>query len=599
MASNQSDTDSIGTNIVPLLLLIYGILTVAALYGIVTFLQHYRFWPFYTQNKGTTSEKIRETVNHKNATSTSPNEALLSSLDKKMMELNSNALSKDDISVLLSSLQPTSTSWDVMLCCLAIPSTVSWSCLDYERVLVTRQLRIEQDQRKFLKEGGGDKTKKDADDVFDALFNDDSGWDDADDTMDTTTDEHKTKRAAEVAAEAKRKTDLEQLKKASGQGTILLEGIDQDVLGQLWVEEALRKSGVWPPKSLGVLSNRMFDFIDPTNQNGTKKESLDALSHPGIRRTLCMVVARCNSMKLNGDSELLNAGMKQLIDPTYFKPSMEFRNRISMLLEACIELAATLKSYHLLVTILTTMTAFKIGVTMEEKTIPWFNTVMTQQYNMLPRLKVHSKTVQESTPNKDDATTNDIVDIENEDDDSKGTIHAGVDAEVVLTVERIHAAHFLKVKAEQFQKQGIPPQIGLQSYRERWWFMLRKKRLADIDGKDSSEPIIFPPDAGFTVDPSTIALFEAEESEYRLLTAWPMTITNVAQQKGQVKVQFPAPDVAGKYKYFVRIQSADFLGADQELEFDVTVLDKCSEMKSSNTKDDAPNMIDEEPKKDK
>jgi hypothetical protein len=579
-----SNVDTVGTNVVPLLLLLYGIILVGGFYLVVSFVQKYRLWPFYTRAKAS-AEKVRDTVHNKNFLSSSSNEALLASLDKKMMELNNNSLSNDDISFLATSLKPDSTSWDIITACLATPSTVLWSCIDYDRVALTRAIRMERDQK--LK--SGNQNSKEVD-VLEALFNDDSGWDNAEDDDLTDADENAKKRAAAAQAEAKRQKDLEQLKKASGHGTELLEGIDPDVLGQLWVEKALSKAGVWPPKDFGTLAKRVFEYADLLN--GKKKESLDALNHPGLRRVLCMAVARFHSMMLNGDSQLMDAGMKQLIDQTYFKASMDFRNRITMMLEACIQLAATFQSFTLLSTVLLAMTTFKIGITMDEKTIPWFNTLMTRQYNILPRLKVHSKTIREAPLTNDEGANddNDLVVV----DGKKITLHAEADAEVILDVERIHAAHFLKVKAEQFQKQGIPPQIGLQSYRERWWFMLRMKRTKDP--QPSCAPIRISPEAPFSIDPQNLALFEGVPSEDRLLTAWPMTITNISQQKGRVKVQFPAPSEPGSYKYLVRIQSVDFLGADQDLEFDVLVIEKKA---TSTTEEASKESVDIEPKKDK
>jgi hypothetical protein len=577
-----NDSNNAVTNVVPLLLLLYGIIFFGGLYVAVSFVQKYRLWPFYARAKPS-SEKVRDTVHNKSFLSASSNEALLASLDKKMMELNNNSLSTEDISFLAATLKPNSTSWEVITSCLAMPSTVLWSCIDYDRVTLTRVIRMERDQK--LKSGSQNSKEVD---VLEALFNDDSGWDNGEDDDLTDADENAKKRAAAALAEAKRQKELEQLKKASGQGRELLEGIDPDVLGQLWVEKALSKAGVWPPKDLGTLSKHLFEYFDLLKDK--KKESLDAVNHPGLRRVLCMVVARFNSMMLNSDSELLDAGMKQLIDQTYFKASMEFRNRVTMLLEACVQLAATFQSYTLLSAVLLAITTFKIGVTMDDKTIPWFNTFMTRQYNILPRLRVHSKTIREAPPTNDD-TANDDSDMVVV-DGNKITLHTEADAEVILDVERIHAAHFLKVKAEQFQSQGVPPQIGLQSYRERWWFMLRLKRLKD--SQPSSAPIRIPPEAPFTIDPQTLALFEGVPSEDRLLTAWPMTISNIAQQKGRVKIQFPAPSMPGSYKYLVRIQSVDFLGADQDLEFDVTVIEK-----KLTINEDSKESFNSEPKKDK
>jgi hypothetical protein len=148
-----------------------------------------------------------------------------------------------------------------------------------------------------------------------------------------------------------------------------------------------------------------------------------------------------------------------------------------------------------------------------------------------------------------------------------------------ISLERIHAENFTKQKIAMFQKQGIPPQVGLQTYREGWWFLLRMEKLGG-DGPDADVP---PPlnlaqqpllkELKDDVDMSVLEVFEKERPENRLLTAWPMILQNVAQKLCKVKIQIPLPDEPGKYRYYVGIKSQDFLGADQELTLDVNVVD--------------------------
>ena len=86
-------------------------------------------------------------------------------------------------------------------------------------------------------------------------------------------------------------------------------------------------------------------------------------------------------------------------------------------------------------------------------------------------------------------------------------------------------------------------------------------------------PITVPLEAKFTIAPHILQLFEEQPVETdRLLTAWPLTITNVAQQRGQVKIQFQIPKVVGQYTYYLHIHSTDFLGAHQDLEFQMNVV---------------------------
>lgn len=494
-------------------------------------------------------QRVASAADSKCADENSQTKVPLSLLD------DNHSVGLDDMSYLARTLKPDSTPWDVLTATLATPETIQWSLLDLERVEKARQHRIERD-RQLLKENiAKNKTSAShtAMDVsaFDDLVNE-GGWDEEDDA---------DMAAKAAAAEAERKKELEQLKQqATGQVVLLLEGMDEGVLGQKWVEATLTKAGVWPPQDLGVLAHQMFDY---------EGRQVSALDHPGVRRILCMTVGRLNSIMLNGHQDLLEAGSKERIDQTYFRASMEFRNRVGMLLEAALRVAIAMGSKRLLSTIIETVAMYKIGVNKDKKSIPWFNQLMTRQYGILPRLKVHSKTV--ATPDQVEIATGDS-------------------AEVQLDLERIHAENFLKVKVEMFKQQGIPPQVGLQSYREGWWFLLRMKRL---DGVTVTEPILAA-DVPWTVESADVSVFEKENPENRLLTAWPMIMQNIAQQRGKAKIQFKAPAEAGKYRYYVGIQSQDFFGADQELEFDVDVLDATTvhrQPKKDSTK--------EEPKKEK
>ncbi len=610
------------TDVVPLLILIYGILAVATLYGIVVFVQQRR--QKLLSSSISSEGKVRDTVNNKEIKTAHDN--LISIYEKKMLELNAQmstggVLNKEDIVYLLSQLRPNSTIWDVLCICLTTPTTMEWATTDYNRVHVLRQQRAEQDKEEeelankknqhaeaTAKSGGKSNV-----DVFDDLFNNDTGWDNEDDDDEN----HKKHQSAQSKSPGLVKTTTTNTSTAVTNKKVLLEGFDTHVLGQQWVEQALQSIQVWPPKNFGILQHRTFAYFDPlthlslnestsSSSNGSstsnKKSSADhqdgittitstsvpnsqfqILEHPPLRRTMCMIMARFNSVVLNNHAELIDAGLKQLIDQTYFKSSMEFRNRMNMILETSLQMAMLLQSFPLLCTILNTITAFKIGLRYDDdaKTIPYFNTIMTRQYQILPRLKINATTIRQSKANSDDATNENVSDILTTTstmylDDSTTTPNT---AEIILDVERIHAQQFLKVKVKQYEEQNIPPQIGLQNYRERWWFMLRMKpqgtSLKDATTtieKSLYQPIQLPPEAKFTLDPKVIQVFEDQPFNDRLLTAWPLTITNVAQQRGQVKIQFAIPKVVGQYKYCLHIHSSDFLGAHHDKEFQLNVI---------------------------
>jgi DnaJ domain len=457
---------------------------------------------------------------------------------------STNSVSVEDLSYLANALKPDMQHLQILLTIVATPENMEWSMQDLERVedVRTEQLeKIAEEKKKQQSEaaaaaGAGGALAKNAD--FEDLVNS-GGWDD---------DDGDEAMKAAKRAEEERKRDLERLRRATGQARVLLEGLDDGVLGQQWVEKTLQEHGVWPPKSIEA-------FLPPIEYQGVPVT--DPLDHPGLRRLLCMTVGRLNSNMLNSHPDLLQAGAKNLIDQTYFKASMEFRQRVGMLLEASLRIGMAMRSQRLVSTTLETVAMFKIGVNVNDppdKLLSWFNGIMMRQYTVLPRLKVESRQVMNLDEGPD--------------------IACGEQGQVVLEVERLHAEHFTKQKIEQFKKQGIPPEVGLQTYREGWWFMLRMKRL---DGDTATDPIsldVSPILKAIQVDKASIKAFEREAVEYKLLTAWPMMIQNVAQQKGKIKIQFKAPNEAGKYRYFLDIKSQDFLGADQVLEFDVVVSPK-------------------------
>jgi hypothetical protein len=330
-------------------------------------------------------------------------------------------------------------------------------------------------------------------------------------------------------------------------------------LGQEWVEATLSKAKVWPPEDIGLLKDATFDY---------KGKQVSAMDHPGLRRNLCMTVGRLNSQMLNSHPELLEAGSKKLIDYTYFRASMEFRQRVGILLEAALRVSMTLRAYRLVTTIVETVAMFKIGC--PHDSLAWFEDMMKRQYDCLPRCVVQSHAF--VTPDEQEIATGDMCELQ-------------------LELERTHAEKFLRQKIAMFQKQGIPPQVGLQSYREGWWIALRMERL---DGKAEVEKLNPHHTILSQIDPKDVEKFEKEDPKYRLIVAWPMVVQNVAQKTGKASIQVKAPSVAGKYRFFVGIKSQDFLGADQEVPIDVTVVDRSTVVRTEKV----PEIKTEEAKKD-
>jgi hypothetical protein len=272
----------------------------------------------------------------------------------------------------------------------------------------------------------------------------------------------------------------------------------------------------------------------------------------------------------------VEAGSKQLIDQTYFKNSMEFRGRCGLLLEATLRTSVAVRNYPIAKTIVETVAMFKIGCPSPSKTA-WFDGIMQRQYQCLPRLKIDNTFI-ESTGEKEMAT---------------GDVLA-----IGLELTRLHAEAFTKQKIAMFQKQGIPPQVALQTYREGWWFLVQAERL---DGETPGSALEIKTDGMLKeVDTADIEKFQKATFEERLLTAWPMIVQNVAQKSGKVKIQCLAPPVPGKYKFTVSVMSQDFLGADQQFSVEGTVVDASTvtrKPKEEAKKEESPE--DADAKKDK
>merc|ERR1712176_1465080 len=171
--------------------------------------------------------------------------------------------------------------------------------------------------------------------------------------------------AAKKAAKAREEKEkaAQALAKATGKdmkdvAKVKLEGLDEGVLGQEWVRSHLEDMGAWPPPKIddSLVSSKKFKL----DINGTTEVS--PLDHPAIARNLLMTMGRLHARQLNNHPELIEAGPKQLIDPTYFQQTMEYRQRVARMLEGTLRMACTLRSYRLACSVLDAIVMFKIGV---------------------------------------------------------------------------------------------------------------------------------------------------------------------------------------------------------------------------------------------
>lgn len=468
----------------------------------------------------------------------------------------SNIVAGADAAYLSSTLGPESTHLDVLLCIATTPENIVLSMAQIEKVEEYKQEKLVKSKDASAKE----LKKKDTFDLDDGVWDEDEGDDD-----EAKAAAAKARKEEEIKADA-----AKQLAAATGKLSVKLEGIDEGVLGQKWVETTLAQGKRWPPQDLRFLKNATFEY---------KGKNLSAMDHPAVRRNLCMTMGRLNSILLNSHPDLLEASSKGLIDQTYFKGTMEYRQRCGLLLEAALRVAMTVQSYRLAKTIVETVSMFKIGVEKptDKKTIDWFHGVMKKQYGGeagIPRLEISQ--VQIETPDEEEIATEDLC---------------------VLSLEmsRAHAERFTQVKIAAAQQQGIPPQIALQTYREGWWILVRAKKLGG-----SIAPKLGVPENELTKTfaPADIDKFASEAPENRLLTAWPMIVQNMAQKSGKVKVQLMAPAVPGKYKFIISVMSQEFLGADQEFEVEHEVVDSATVTRVEAEPKEGETQEDEEAKKD-
>jgi hypothetical protein len=199
-----------------------------------------------------------------------------------------NSIGMDDIAYIVKELSPDSVHMDILWAVVSTPEAIQYGLKMFNGVEKIRQARRDTDAQ--VVEPSKNKSSATAE-LFDL---DEGGWDEANDDDD---EDEETKKKVKLAQEAEeqKKMDREQLDKATGKTKILLEGFDEGVIGQAWVEKTLTTNGVWPPKDLGNLTNRKFEY---------KGKTVGPLEHPGLRRNICMVWGRLHSTLLNSHPEL-------------------------------------------------------------------------------------------------------------------------------------------------------------------------------------------------------------------------------------------------------------------------------------------------------
>lgn len=539
-------------------------------------------------SSSSTTSATSTTSSKKSTTSSSTTTNNKAALNRKVT-LNPEA----DAKHILNTLTPHSTPLQIIYTVATSPDnlTVSTKSLELRADVVSRKLdHLAQQQ----------EAKSDANATLDELLNDDD-----DDAWASEEEDDEAAMAAKAAKEEKKKREAA-LAKATGKDAqdvtkVMLEGVDDDVLGMQWVKRNLTTLGVWPPPE-----------YNSTNNTNTIDEPTE--------RNLIMTMGRLNSRALNSHPELLQAGPTGKLDPTYFQSTMEFRQRVLQQLDNVLRMACTLRSFELVMSILDAIVMFKVGL-MEahsEKELTWFENLMEEKYGkdggpklILEDTYLGVPTVepQETTNGKKEPTT----DAEKKEEEKNKLVQLIAQSRQVTTTDekmslelqitRRHAEAFTKEKLALCQRQGIPPQIGMQAYREAWFIIVRAYKLNDDDDgssgsstsstrvsedwdgamggtnpnhlevlKENNHPIV----EMLTED--TIAKFETEVvgsgksfCDKKVIVGWPFVISNVAQKSGKVKIQLPPPDEPGKYEFCVTIKSQEFLCPVEEFKLVVDV----------------------------
>lgn len=508
-----------------------------------------------------------------------------------------------DAKFILNSLKPTTTPLEILYTIATSPDniTVSSKSLELRADLVQRKLAHLETEAKKAADAQANAT-------LDELLNDDD-----DDAWANDDEDDEAAMAAKAAKEEKKKQEAA-LAKATGKDAqdvtkVMLEGVDDDVLGMQWVKRNLTQLGVWPPPNYTTSDSTMDE---PTERN------------------LLMTMGRLNSRALNSHPELLAAGPTGKIDPTYFQSTMEFRQRVLQTLDNVLRMACTLRSYSLVCTILDAIVMFKIGLmdVTSAKEKEWFQKFMEGKYGGkegVPRLVLDETYlgVPTAEPTKENNSGGDNkTEAEKKEEEKNKLAQMIAQSRQVTTsddkmslelqITRPHAESFTKEKLMMCKAQGIPPQIGMQAYRESWFIIVRAFKLNDEDGvsrvsdwdgkmggsnpnhfevlKENNHPII----QMLTAD--TMSSFEKEfvgpnVSDRKIVVGWPFVISNVAQKSGKVKIQLPPPDSPGKYEFSVTIKSQEFLCDAEEIKL---IVDIAQGVKKKEDKEE-----DKESKKDK
>ena len=198
----------------------------------------------------------------------------------KVKQRTDNSVAGSDISFLERSLHPESTHLDILVLLAMSPENIEITESNMEQAEEIRAARLEYLNPK--------KKKAEETSLFDM---DEGGWADEGESEEAKASKAKKEEESKLAKQVAQASGKDQLAK-----NIKMEGVDEGVLGQKWVENTLSGIGQWPPKLDNDLAKLTF--------SQKKGHAVTAMSHPAVRRNLCMTMGRLNAQKLNTHPEL-------------------------------------------------------------------------------------------------------------------------------------------------------------------------------------------------------------------------------------------------------------------------------------------------------
>jgi hypothetical protein len=203
--------------------------------------------------------------------------------------LDGDSVAGVDTKYLASRLGPESTHMEILLAIATTPENISLTQQMLDKIDDMRREIVQKRNNKSSSSNSNSKGSDNSKNNGTDFVLDDSGWADDDD------DDEATRKAKEE--DALREKEKQQLAEATGAADPPMEGLDEGVLGQLWVERTLERFGQWP------LSDAKLRFLSGETFNYQGKQ-VPALEHPAVRRNLCFTMGRLNSIVLNTHAEL-------------------------------------------------------------------------------------------------------------------------------------------------------------------------------------------------------------------------------------------------------------------------------------------------------